>query len=84
MRQIEKSSEPPSYLQAPIFMIDRDSKGSWVAQQRGGACRGLFTNRAAALKFAKFDSGVQPHAVVWVSGVLELDGERDAASASRN
>jgi hypothetical protein len=71
--QTEEVAEPPSCLQPPIFMIGRDSRGNWVAQEQGGACGGLFVDRAGALKFAKFESGNHPHAVVWVSGVLELN-----------
>jgi hypothetical protein len=44
-----------------------------VAQEKSGACGGLFTSRAAALKFAKFESGEHPHAVVMVNGILELN-----------
>ena len=73
MKQAEKATEPPSCLQPPIFMIGRDSRGNWVAQEQGGARGGLFVDRAGALKFAKFENGNHPHAVVWVSGVLELD-----------
>jgi len=73
MEQAEKATEPPSCLQPPIFMIGRDSRGNWVAQEKSGARGGLFVDRAQALRFAKSESGNHPHAVVWVSGVLELD-----------
>jgi hypothetical protein len=73
MNNAEKAAEPPSCLRPPIFMIGRDSKGNWVAQEQGGARGGLFVDRAGALKFAKSESGNHPYAVVWVSGVLELD-----------
>jgi hypothetical protein len=73
MNNAEKAAEPPSCLRPPIFMIGRDSRGNWVAQEQGGARGGLFVDRAGALKFAKFENGNHPHAVVWVSGVLELD-----------
>ena len=78
MKQAEKATEPPSCLQPPIFMIGRDSRGNWVAQEQGGARGGLFVDRAGALKFAKFENGNHPHAVVWVSGVLELDTSTSA------
>jgi hypothetical protein len=68
-----KAAEPPSCLRPPIFMIGRDSRGNWVAQEQGGARGGLFVDRAGALKFAKSENGNHPHAVVWVSGILELD-----------
>jgi hypothetical protein len=73
MKQAEQASEPPSWLSPPIFMIGRDSKGHWVAQEQGGLRGGLFVNRAEATKYARFESGNDPHAVVMVSGVLELD-----------
>jgi hypothetical protein len=73
MKQTETASEPPSCLRPPIFMIGRDSRGNWVAQEQSGARGGLFVDRAGALKFAKSENGNHAHAVVWVSGVLELD-----------
>jgi hypothetical protein len=72
MKEAETAAEPPSCLQPPIFMIGRNSRGNWVAQERSGARGGVFIDRAGALKFAKFESGNHPHAVVWVSGILEL------------
>jgi hypothetical protein len=73
MKRAEKTSEPPSHLLLPIFMIGRDSRGNWVAQEQSGARGGLFVDRAGALKFAKSECGNYRHAIVWVSGVLELD-----------
>jgi hypothetical protein len=73
MQKIEQAEEPPSCLSPPIFMIGRDGRGHWVAQEQGGLRGGLFVNRAEAVKYAKFESGHYPHAVVMVSGVLELD-----------
>ncbi len=70
-----------SCLLPPTFLIGRNSRGNWVAQERGGACGGLFASRAAALKFAKFESGNDPHAVVWVSGIFELNISAASAKA---
>jgi hypothetical protein len=33
----------------------------------------LFVNRGEALKFIKSEGGTRPHAIVWVSGILELN-----------
>lgn len=77
-RDVASSS---SCLLPPTFLIGRDSKGNWIAQERAGACGGLFASREAALKFAKFESGDRAHVVVWVSGVLEL-GTESARSSS--
>lgn len=73
MEKAEQADKPPSCLLPPIFMIGRDSRGSWVAQEQSGARGGLFVNRAAALKFAKSESGNHPRAIVWISGILELN-----------
>lgn len=69
-------SEPPSRrLSSPsrLFHIGRDSHGNWVAQDQQGLCGGLFVNRADALKFAMFENGNCPQAVIMVPGILELD-----------
>lgn len=73
MKETETATEPLSCLRLPIFMIGRDSRGNWVAQEQNGTRGGLFVDRARALKFAKSENGNHPHTVVWVSGVLELD-----------
>lgn len=73
MNNAEKAAELPSCLRAPILRIGRDSRGNWVAQEQSGSRGGLFVDRAGALKFAKSESGNELQAIVWVSGVLELD-----------
>lgn len=44
-----------------------------MAQEPSGTRGGLFVNRGEALKFAKSEGGPHPHAIVWVSGILELN-----------
>jgi hypothetical protein len=69
-------SEPPSSRlssQSRLFRIGRDSHGNWVVQDQQGLCGGFFVNRADALKFAMFENGNRPQAVIMVPGVLELD-----------
>jgi hypothetical protein len=67
--------EPPSLsaAQASLFLVGRDSEGHWVARDQRGLCGGLFVDRAEALKFAMFENGHRPQAVIMVPGVLELD-----------
>jgi hypothetical protein len=64
--------EPPS-PQHSLYMIGRDSEGHWVVQDQSGLHGGLFVNRAEALKYALFENGRQPQAVVMVPGTLELN-----------
>jgi hypothetical protein len=62
------------------FRIGRDSLGHWVVQDERGLCGGLFVNRAEALKFALFENGHQPQAVIMVPGVFELNLAQRATS----
>jgi hypothetical protein len=55
------------------FLIGKDSRGRWVAQKQHGLTGGLFVTYAAALKFALFENGNRPEAVVTVPGTFELD-----------
>jgi hypothetical protein len=71
-----EQSEPPSSRLASLprlFRVGRDSQGRWVAQDQQGLCGGLFVDRAQALKFAKFENGNYPQAVIMVPDVIELD-----------
>ena len=67
--------EPPSASgsNSPLFLIGKNSRGNWVVRDQSGLCGGLFVGRAEALKFAMFENGNRPNAVIMVPGVLELD-----------
>jgi hypothetical protein len=54
-------------------MIGKDSRGHWVVQDQRGTCGGLFVDRVKALRFALFENGNNPQAVVMVPGVFELN-----------
>jgi hypothetical protein len=73
------SSKPSSTSQ--LFLIGRNSRGSWVVQDQSGLRGGLFVNRAEALRFALFENGRRPQAVVMVPGTLELDMGRATVAA---
>jgi hypothetical protein len=64
--------EPPS-PHSSLFRIGKDSHGHWVVQDQQGLRGGLFVDRAEALKFAMFENGNRPQAVIMVPGVFELD-----------
>lgn len=68
--QYEKT-EPP-LCGSNIVMIGKHSRGSWVAQERSGLYGGLFINRAAAVKFALFENGNHPEAIIDAPSILEL------------
>jgi hypothetical protein len=69
-----KLVEPPSCSSAaPIVFIGKNSRGHWVAQQQNGLYGGLFVNRAQAVKYALFENGHRPEAIVELSRAIELD-----------
>jgi hypothetical protein len=67
--------EPPSSSRSSseLFLIGKDSRGNWVVQDQRGLRGGLFVNRNEALKFALFENGNRPQAVIMVAGGLELN-----------
>ena len=80
MKHVEPPSpEPGSRIH--LFRIGKDSRGNWVVQDNQGSCGGLFVNRAEALKFAMFENGNRPQAVIMVPGIFELDMSRKAGTA---
>jgi hypothetical protein len=82
-----KHTEPPSLqscTRSSLFLIGKNSRGNWVVQEEQGSCGGLFVNRAEALKFAMFENGNRPQAVIMVPGVFELDMSSKAAMARRS
>jgi hypothetical protein len=79
-----KRVEPPSIVPCsrPLhFLIGKDSRGNWVVQDERGLCGGLFVDRIQALRFAMFENGNKPQAVIMVPGVFELDVNRNATPA---
>src|SRR5262249_36349246 len=68
-----KKGEPPSTCGAKLFRVGRNGRGNWVVQDQSGLCGGLFVDRAQAVKFAMFENGNRPQAVIMVPGILELD-----------
>ena len=64
--------EPP-WSPSSLFRVGKDSHGHWVVQDQQGLRGGLFVDRAQAIKFAMFENGNCPQAVIMVPGVLELD-----------
>ena len=71
-----KDLEPPS-SQSPsrsaLFLIGRNSRGNWVVRDPSGRRGGLFVDRSEALRFALFENGRRPQAIVMIPDVLELD-----------
>jgi hypothetical protein len=85
-RRSAMNGEPPSTDRPKsLFRIGRNSRGNWVVQDQSGLCGGLFVDCAEAVKFAMFENGNRPQAVIMVPDILELDmsGKPHAASGTR-
>ena len=67
-----KQTEPP-LCSSSIVMIGRNRRGNWVAQEQNGLYGGLFINYAEALRYALFENGRHPEAIVTTENTLELD-----------
>jgi hypothetical protein len=79
-----RDTEPPppqTRSRSLLFLIGRNRHGNWVVQDRQHMRGGLFANRKEALKFALFENGNRPQAVVMVTGILELDMSARADTA---
>ena len=71
---MDDKGEPPSTARAKsLFRVGRNSRGNWVVQDQSGLCGGMFVNRTEAVKFAMFENGNRPQAVIMVPDILELD-----------
>ena len=82
MKHVEPPSPEPN-TRFPLFLIGKNSRGNWVVQDNRGSCGGLFVNRTEALKFAMFENGNRPQAVVMVPGIFELDMSRKVGLEQR-
>jgi hypothetical protein len=78
-----RQAEPPSSSRSSLFLIGKNSRGNWVVQDQRGLCGGIFVDRAEALRFAMFENGDRPQAVIMVVGVFELDMSRRPGTAHR-
>lgn len=61
-----------SHATRTVF-VGRNRRGIWVAREQNGIFGGLFVNRAHAFKYALFENGHHPEAIIEVSREIELD-----------
>ena len=79
-----QKNEPPLSPSHSLFFIGRNSRGNWVVQDQAGARGGLFVDRGEALRFAMFENGNHPQAVVMVPGIFDLDLARRSTPEAAN
>jgi hypothetical protein len=54
------------------FLIGRDADGHWLAVETRGRAGGIFCDRAAALRYAQFETERRPSAVRVTARTLRL------------
>ena len=73
---------------SPPLIVGQDRHGRWVVRDRLGLCGGWFVGRAEAIRYAMFEAGGAPRAVLLTPGVVEsevsLDGEDMRRAHSRS
>jgi hypothetical protein len=65
--------EPPACHHNTIVLIGKNSRGQWVAREPNGLYGGLFVSRTAAVRYALFENGHHPEAIISCASLLELD-----------
>jgi hypothetical protein len=56
---------------SPRLIVGQDHHGRWVVQDRLGLCGGWFVGRAEAIRYAMFETGGAPRAVLLTPGIVE-------------
>ena len=84
MNNSEQDAGDPE-LSSRLFYIGKDNENHWVVQDARGQYGGLFVSRTEALRFAMFENGHRPEAVMMVPGILELKiGRRPILETGQN
>ena len=69
-----KLAEPPSCSSpSAAVYVGMNKRGQWVAQEQNGLYGGLFVSRAQAVKYALFENGHHPEAIIELARNIELD-----------
>lgn len=63
----------PPLCGSALVLIGQNSRGQWVAQEQSGLFGGLFKHRLDAVRYALFENGQHPEAIVETAGLVELD-----------
>jgi len=69
----KEDPSPAGNPEPPTFYVGRDATGHWIAQDADHLRGGLFTSRAAAMKFAMDETGRRAGAIIAIDRTIELD-----------
>jgi hypothetical protein len=62
----------PPLCKSALVLIGQNSHGQWVAQEQSGLFGGLFAKRSDAVRYALFENGHHPEAIIEPVGLVEL------------
>ena len=68
---------------SPRLIVGQDCHGRWVVRDRLGLCGDWFVDRAEAMRYAMFETGGAPRAVLLAPGVIEPDVSLDDEAKRR-
>jgi hypothetical protein len=69
----QRSDLPLTRANKSYFVLGQNARGQWVIRENTGKKAGVFTSRAAALRFARLESADGHFAVVHVNDEVEFD-----------
>lgn len=67
-----KQEEPP-LRHAGLVFLGRDRCGRWIVREENDVFGGMFVNKATALRYALFENGNHPEAIVSCAAPLEFE-----------
>lgn len=70
--RVVKQKEPPLCSAAVVF-LGRDHSGRWIVREENNVFGGLFVNKVTALRYALFENGNHPEAIVSCAAPLEFE-----------
>jgi len=73
----DECSCSPASAKSPLFRVGQNSHGDWVVEDDSGRYGGIFVDRSEAVRYALFENGHLPHAVMMIPGIMELDMSRN-------
>ena len=74
-------------LPSSRLVVGQDRHSRWVVLDRLGLCGGWFVDRSGAVRYAMFETGGAPRAVLLTPGIVESDvslDDKDKRARSRS
>jgi hypothetical protein len=70
---LQENKDSASKKEPPNLIVGRDCQNHWIVVETRGLCGGIFTDKAAALRYAREESHGRPDAVRIVPCLITLN-----------